>query len=72
MKEKIYAILANILEEDIQNMNDDFDESKSEKWDSLAQLMIIERLETEFHIDIPIEKAMELTSISSILEFLEV
>lgn len=71
MKEKLYHILANVLEIDKSVINDDFDETKCEKWDSLAQLMIIEEIETTFKVSIPIENAMELTSVKSILDFLE-
>lgn len=71
MKEKLNNILANVLKIDVNQINDDFDESKLDEWDSLAQLMIIEEIESEFKVNIPIEDAMELTSVKSILKFLE-
>lgn len=70
-KEKLYNVIAEVLEIEVADINEDFCENDSEKWDSLAQLMIVEGLENEFHVTIPIEKAMELTSIKSILTFLE-
>lgn len=70
MKEKLFDIIARILEIDVKDINEDFNENDSEKWDSLAQLMIVEEIESEFKVNIPIEKAMELTSVKSILSFL--
>lgn len=41
-----------------------------EEWDSLAQLKIIVALENKFHVEIPIDRAVELTSIEKIAEYL--
>jgi len=71
MKDKLYKIIANVLEIDEREINEDFSDSVSDKWDSLAQLMIVEEIEIEFKVNIPIENAMEMTSVKSILGFLE-
>jgi len=71
MNDKLFKIIANVLEMDVKEVNEDFSESSSEKWDSLAQLMMMEEIETEFKVNIPIEDVMELTSVKRILEFLE-
>lgn len=71
MKDKLYKIIANVLEIDEREINEDFSDSVSDKWDSLAQLMIVEEIELEFKVNIPIENAMEMTSVKSILGFLE-
>ena len=71
MKDKLYKIIANVLEIDEEEINEDFSDSVSDKWDSLAQLMIVEEIELEFKVNIPIENAMEMTSVKSILKFLE-
>jgi len=71
MNDKLFKIIASVLEMDVKEVNEDFSESSSEKWDSLAQLMMMEEIETEFKVNIPIEDVMELTSVKRILEFLE-
>ena len=71
MKDKLLKIIANVLKIDEKEVTEDFSERDSEKWDSLAQLMIVEGIESEFKVNIPIENAMEMTSVKSILEFLE-
>ena len=71
MKDKLYKIIANVLEIDEEEINEDFSDSVSDKWDSLAQLMIVEEIELEFKVNIPIENAMEMTNVKSILKFLE-
>lgn len=47
VKEKIRHIIRNLFDEDIA---DDFNKSKSDKWDSLGHLNLIVSLENEFSI----------------------
>ena len=42
-----------------------------EKWDSLAHLMIIEAIENKLGKAIPIDEAMEITSVKELLEKVE-
>jgi acyl carrier protein len=40
-----------------------------EEWDSLAHVMLIGMLEERFGISIPLDEAVEITSVKEILEY---
>lgn len=68
MKEKIIAMLEEILNVPAGTVSEDTRSEDLEEWDSLAHVAIIGELEERFGIFIPLEEAMELASVREILE----
>ena len=71
MKEKVFEIIAGILKIDAASLTEETKIEDIEKWDSLAHLMIIEAIDNKLGKSIPIDKAMEITSVKELLEAVE-
>lgn len=67
MKEKILALIEEVLQVPAGMVTEDTVMDDLEEWDSLAHVMIIGQLE-ELGIDIDLEEAAEITSVREILE----
>ena len=68
MKEKIFALIENTLELEAGTINENTVIEDVEGWDSLAHVLIIGALESELGISIPLEEAVELTSVAELLK----
>jgi acyl carrier protein len=64
MNEKITAIIAEILETDVNELAPETIITILENWDSLAQVRIIAELESAFDCSIPIEKIRDLKTVN--------
>ncbi len=69
MRDKIIALIEEVLglPEGIITPETTMDEV--EEWDSLAHVMLIGMLEERFGISIPLDEAVEITSVKEILEY---
>lgn len=62
-KEKFDAVFSEVLKLNPSKENlDTLVHNKCSKWDSLAQMIIIQRLEDEFNISFSIEEILEFNS----------
>lgn len=68
MKEKVIALIEEILNVPAGTVTEDTRSEELEEWDSLAHVTIIGELETRLGISIPVEEAIELGSVREILE----
>lgn len=68
MKEKIISLVEEILKVTAGTITETTTMEDVEQWDSLAQVMIIGELEERFGISIPLEEAVEITSMKELLE----
>ena len=68
MKEKVIALIEDILNVPAGTITEDTRIEDVEEWDSLAHVTIIGELEERLGISIPLEEAIELTSVREILE----
>ena len=68
MKEKIISLVEEILKVTAGTITETTKMEDVEQWDSLAQVMIIGELEERFGISIPLEEAVEITSMKELLE----
>lgn len=68
MKNKVLKLMAEILQvsEDMITENTRMDDL--EEWDSLTHVMLIGELETQLGISIPLDEAVEITSVKELLE----
>jgi acyl carrier protein len=70
MDNKIFKIIAKVLEIRINNLNEFSDYNNTKNWDSMATVNIIVALEEEFDIDIELDDAEEFISIKNIFKIL--
>lgn len=68
MKEKVIALIEEILKVPAGTVTEDTMIEDVEQWDSLAHVMIIGALEEKLGISIPLEEAIELTGMKELLE----
>ncbi len=68
MREKIIALIEEILQVNPGTITPDTSIADVEEWDSLAHVMIIGELEEKLGISIPLEDAIELTSVAELFE----
>lgn len=68
MKEKIIALIEEVLEVPKGTITEDTQAADVEEWDSLHHVAIIGALEEELGITIPLEEAIEISSVKEILQ----
>lgn len=68
MKEKVIALIEEILKVPSGTVTEETMIEDVEQWDSLAHVMIIGALEEKLGISIPLEEAIELTGMKELLE----
>lgn len=68
MKEKVIALIESALNVEKGTITEDTKIEDVEQWDSLAHVMIIGELEEKLGISIPLEEAIELTSVKELFE----
>lgn len=71
MKDKIIRIIEETLKVAPGSITAETQIADVEEWDSLAHVMILGALEEQLGLSIPLEEAMEMTSVSEILELAE-
>jgi acyl carrier protein len=68
MKEKILALIEEALMVPAGTITEETVIADVEEWDSLAHVMIIGELEEKLGVAIPVDEAIELTSVKELLE----
>lgn len=68
MKEQIIELIENILQVPNGTVSENTKMEDMEQWDSLAHVMIIGELEEKLGVSISLDEAIEITSVSEILE----
>lgn len=68
MKEKIIALIEEILKVEPGTITEDTKIEDVEEWDSLAHVMIIGELDEKLQISLPLDEAVEITSMEELLE----
>jgi acyl carrier protein len=68
MKEKIIALITEVLMVPEGTVTENTMMDDLEEWDSLAHVMIIGELEEKLGVSIPLDEAIELTGVAQILE----
>jgi len=70
MKEKVIALIEEVLMIPEGTIKEDTLMADLEEWDSLAHVMLIGELEEKLGISIPLEEAVELTGVADILRYI--
>lgn len=68
MRQKVIALIEEILNVAAGTVTEDTMIAQLEEWDSLAHVMIIGELEQKLGINIPLEEAIELTGVRELFE----
>lgn len=68
MKEQIIALMEEILRVPTGTITEETKMEDVEQWDSLAHVMLIGELESRLGVSIPLEEAVEITSVKELLE----
>lgn len=68
MREKIIALIEGILKLEAGTITENTKIEEVEGWDSLAHVLIIGELESNLGISIPIDEAIEITSVEELFE----
>ncbi len=68
MKEKVIALIEEILNVPAGTVTEDTRSEELEEWDSLAHVAIIGELELRLGISIPVDEAIEICSVREILD----
>lgn len=68
MKDKIIALIEEILKLESGTITETTKMEDVEQWDSLAHVMIIGELEDKLGISIPLDEAIEIESVKELLE----
>ncbi len=68
MKEKIIALMEEILQVPAGTITGDTTMESLEEWDSLAHVMLIGELEAKLGIAIPLDEAVEIISVAEIFQ----
>jgi len=71
MINKIKQILSEVLEIELNQINDEFNQNDCTKWDSIHHLNLVVDLETEFDIDLEPEEIAIMTSLSEIISIVK-
>lgn len=68
MKDRIIALMEEVLNVPAGTVTEETKMEDLEQWDSLAHVMLIGELETRLGISIPLEEAVEITTVREILD----
>lgn len=68
MREQIIALMEEIFQVPQGTVTAETKASELEQWDSLAHVMLIGELESRLGISIPLDEAVEITSVEEIFE----
>jgi len=68
MREKIIALMEEIFQVPAGTVTEATKAEDLEEWDSLAHVMLIDALDSELGISIPLDEAVEISSVAEIFE----
>tara|TARA_B110000495_G_C22682331_1_gene402664 strand:+ start:385 stop:624 length:240 start_codon:yes stop_codon:yes gene_type:complete len=71
MSEKLYKLIAKILDVPVSDMNDESSPETLENWDSFNSLVIADELESEFNISFSLEEIIDSANVSAIKKHLK-
>ena len=71
MSEKLYHVIARILNVPVTEINDESSPETIETWDSFNSLMLADELESEFNISFELEEIVDSPNVASIKRHLK-
>ena len=71
MSEKLYQVIAKILDVPVEEINDESSPETIETWDSFNSLMLADELESEFNISFELEEIIDSPNVAAIKKHLK-
>ena len=71
MREKLYKVIAKILDVPISEINDESSPETIENWDSFNSLVLADELESEFNVSFSLEEIIDSANVSAIKKHLK-
>lgn len=71
IREQVYRIISQTLNIEPETVNDSLSVGDIPQWDSVGNLAIINQIEHQLSVEIPIEDLFELTSVGTIVKEIE-
>ena len=71
MKDKLFEILSDVLDIDIENVSEGLSQDNTEDWDSVTHLTLVAEIEDEFDISLEPEQIEKMNNVMTILQILE-
>ena len=71
MVEKLYEIIAKIMDVPASEINDESSPETIESWDSFNSLLLADELESEFNISFSLEEIIDSPNVAAIIKHLK-
>ena len=68
IKDKVISVFAEILNVNEKRITPELNIGDIPEWDSMGNLAVIAKLESEFDVDFPMDELMDLTSVQNIID----
>ena len=72
MSEKLYGIIAKVMDISIDEITDNSSPETIPSWDSFNSYILLDELETEFKIEFTIDEITETKNVSDIKKYLKI
>ncbi len=69
--EKLYALLAKVLNVDVKDINDSSSPETISSWDSFNGLLLVDELEKEFKVSFTMDEVMDVKNVKDIKRHLK-
>ena len=72
MSEKLYSIIAKVMDIPLSSINDESSPETIESWDSFNSYVLLDELESEFNTEFTIDEVVETNNVSDIKKYLKI
>ena len=72
MSEKLYGIIAEVMDIPLSSINDESSPETIESWDSFNSYVLLDELESEFNTEFTIDEVVETKNVSDIKKYLKI
>jgi len=70
MSEKLYRIIANVLNVELSRINDETSPESLEEWDSFNFYVLLDEIENEFKIKFDLDETLDIKKVEDIKKIL--
>jgi|TARA_B110000014_G_C20079416_1_gene563830 acyl carrier protein len=72
MSEKLYGIIAKVMDVPLSSINDNSSPETIENWDSFNSYVLLDELESEFNTEFTVDEVVETKNVADIKKFLKI
>ena len=70
MSNKLYKIIAKVLDVNISEINDQSNPQTIDSWDSMNMYVLIDEIETEFNVKFSLDEILEIKNVNDLKNLL--